>query len=193
MKRGWNNTPVAVSPPPGWRRIRYWHAPAPEYPTLHVAVWMNQQTGVCRAVLVSDIGVAWSKVVHHPRHWTVPADGGWSQMASFVRKVVAKEERRAAALDAAAQQWSAGHPALWEYMTLDEFEPGQPRETSMLMVFVEDNRFKACLQDRQEGRSLWATSPTLEGALEALEAHLAAGTGDWRQMKGQHAKGRSRR
>lgn len=112
---------------------------------------------------------------------------------SFLKKATAAVAKKEVRGNAEAAAWAEQHAALWEYMTAEAFEDGEARETSMLMVFCEDMRFKACLQDRAAGQSLWATGSTLEAALAAIEAHLRAGTGDWRRSKQGPSKGKSRK
>jgi len=114
-------------------------------------------------------------------------------VAQFVSRVVNHQEKKAHAVSEVGALWVASHPALWEYLTLDSYEDGAPREVSMLLLFAEDGRFKAALQDRQEGRSLWSTAESIEGALMSLEAMLQSGMGEWRQMKGGNVKGGKRK
>jgi len=71
-------------------------------------------------------------------------------------------------------------PSLLEYLTSVLFEDGSERETSTLLVFTEDGRWKVALNDRQEGRSLWVSGSSFFGALLALEEQLCTGEGDWR-------------
>jgi hypothetical protein len=80
-------------------------------------------------------------------------------------------------------------PAVMEYLFLDHWEDGASRETSTLLVFVEDGRVKACLNDRQEERSLWVSSTSFLGALAALEDALRSGGADWRRSFRSKKKG----
>jgi hypothetical protein len=82
-------------------------------------------------------------------------------------------------------------PVLWEYLTTARFEDGSHRETSTLLVMVEQGRVKACLNDRDAGRSLWASADGLETALRHLEAALGDEGADWRYYKrGDRAGGK---
>ncbi len=105
-------------------------------------------------------------------------------MAKFVRKAVASVDRRNAALSDEAEKWREAHPAIDEYMTLETCDDGSPRVVSMLCMFWEAGTFKVALQDRQEGVSLWSAAQSIIEALDALEARLQAGDGDWRPMRG---------
>lgn len=79
----------------------------------------------------------------------------------------------------------ASLPALMEYLTSATWPEGDARETSTLLVFVEEGRFKGVLNDREQARSLWASSPSLAGLLEALEGMLASGSAEWREQRGK--------
>lgn len=74
-------------------------------------------------------------------------------------------------------------PAIWEYLTCEQWEDGTPRQTATVTVFWEDSRVKLCLNDRFAGRSLWVSGESLIAALDALEGQLEAGTGDWRRNR----------
>lgn len=74
-------------------------------------------------------------------------------------------------------------PRLVEYLEEVKWDDGSKRETSTLMLLVEDGWLKACLNDRAMGCSLWVTADTVEAALDALEGHLERGDGEWRVRK----------
>jgi hypothetical protein len=83
------------------------------------------------------------------------------------------------------------YPAVWEYLTLLEWEPGKPRRTSTILAFVEDGGLKCCLNDRDGSRSLWVSGASLEACLDALEVALAGEDGaGWRyyQPEGKRKK-----
>lgn len=76
------------------------------------------------------------------------------------------------------------YPALAEYMTLNHWDNGDARETATLLIFVEDGRFKACVNDREESRSGWVSADGFRSLLEAVEKGLREGTIDWRRRGG---------
>lgn len=76
--------------------------------------------------------------------------------------------------------WGEEHPALWEYLTLAEHVTGQPRVTSTLTLFVDEGRLKAVLRDRDASQALFATGPTVEELLLAMEGMLTDALADWR-------------
>lgn len=72
------------------------------------------------------------------------------------------------------------YPALSEYLSVTEWEEGKPRETSTLLLFVEDGRWVVCLNDRAEGRSVFVSGPTFKAVLASLEEGLQEGSLQWR-------------
>jgi hypothetical protein len=80
--------------------------------------------------------------------------------------------------------FSATYPALWEYLSLGVLPDG-PRQTSTLLVFLEDGMVKMCLHDRDAGVQLFRSADTFSGALEGLEEALESGRADWRPKKTQ--------
>lgn len=174
---------------PLWARLRdYPVGLANEYPVLRARVVLNRRDLGCWFEVVSDRGL----YAAIPCVWPLPEWGSHREegeyVASFIRRAVQAQEKRAARVSAEAGSWAAAHAAIWEYLTCDQFEDGEQREVSMLLVFVEDGRFKLALQDRQEGRSLWTVADSISEALRLLESVLKAGNGDWRQMRGAHQK-----
>ena len=98
----------------------------------------------------------------------------------FLKRV---QESTEASRQQLSHEWStfrSRFPALAEYLEVDSWDDGKTRLTSTLLVFVEDGSVKGCLNDREADRALWVTAGSIQGVIEALEAALAAGTGDWR-------------
>lgn len=88
-----------------------------------------------------------------------------------------------------AKSW----PTLVEYLTMTSYPDGQPRVPSALVIVADSNGWKGCLSDKDNERSLWKTSDTLEGLLLSLEE--AAATDDpsqWRQSSAGKFKGKKR-
>lgn len=82
------------------------------------------------------------------------------------------------------------HPVLLEWLTRQEWEPGAPRSTGTIMVFVEQGRWKAWLHDRDAQEGCFVTGETLGLLLETVEDILAKGGGDWRpDRKGGRGRG----
>jgi len=73
------------------------------------------------------------------------------------------------------------YPALFDYLTLVVSDDGRPRRTSTVTLCVEDGAVKACLNDRQTGFQLWASSDSVDGSFGALEALLTAERTPWRR------------
>lgn len=79
-------------------------------------------------------------------------------------------------------------PALHEYLTLDRFDDGSPRERSNLLIFCEDGVIKCCLNDRANGCSLWRSGHDLLDVLTGMDGTLQKGTSDWRGARKSPAK-----
>lgn len=80
--------------------------------------------------------------------------------------------------------WSRTLPALSEYLFSEVYPDGTRRQRATLTVMAGDARgVKVVLNDREEGRSLWATGDDLDGALEALEIMLQQPVTPWRMDK----------
>lgn len=75
------------------------------------------------------------------------------------------------------------HPCLWEYLTLTAWESGKPRTTATLLAFVEEGKFKICLNDRENQRAAWVSGATFTEAIDRLEAALIASEAEWRRAK----------
>lgn len=80
----------------------------------------------------------------------------------------------------ADSEWCEAYPLLWEHLVETRWEDGSTRETSTLLLFAEDGRWKGCLNDRAEARSVFLAALTPEGVFEALEAGLRSEGLDWR-------------
>lgn len=86
---------------------------------------------------------------------------------------------------------SSAYPVLWSHLTQIAWEDGQVRETSSLLVFLQDGMLKGMIRDREAGLCLWQAAGSLVGLLEALEAGLCDPQAEWRvdrQKEGQQAK-----
>lgn len=71
-------------------------------------------------------------------------------------------------------------PGLREMLVADRFPDGSTRLTSTLLLFVEAGVLKACLHDRDQGMTAWASGASLGDVLEALEGGLQADTLNWK-------------
>lgn len=74
----------------------------------------------------------------------------------------------------------AAYPALWEYLTLREWGPNEPRDTASLLIFNDEGILKACVNDRDALRVAFVAAGSLTLLLSSLEAGLVADTLDWR-------------
>lgn len=79
-------------------------------------------------------------------------------------------------------------PALGEYLTQCKYGDGSRRQTSTLLLFVEDGLLKACLHDRDLQRSLFVSGEDLDALLDRLESSLTSGTAEWRARGGKRGR-----
>jgi hypothetical protein len=118
----------------------------------------------------------------------------WSAAMAFLKKAAEKDAKSAGTISKDGEQFAKKYPALLEYLTTDKWPEGGERVVSTLMMFCEDGTFKACLNDRDAGKSLWVSGASVPDALEALESILRHGGGEWRvnsQFKAKKAQKRS--
>lgn len=76
-------------------------------------------------------------------------------------------------------EWQRSYPELYELMTATVDEDGKARKPCSLTVFVGDGGVKACLNEKNVGLVMFATSATLDGLFGALEGRLGDEEPDW--------------
>jgi len=82
----------------------------------------------------------------------------------------------------AVKRW----PCLWEYLTSDVYEEStQTRKLSTVSLFLGSQGLTACLNDRDNARSCFASATSLLGALDALEGMARSEDTVWREDKAQ--------
>jgi len=102
---------------------------------------------------------------------------------SFLRKSVPQTEGGPRGV-APPDSWRKALPAMCEYLFCETYPDGSRRQKSTLTVMAGDARgCKVVLNDREEGRSLWATGDDFEACLEALEVMLQAPDTPWKADK----------
>lgn len=82
----------------------------------------------------------------------------------------------------------AACPTVVEYLALERYASGKPRERSTMSVFIEHGQVRLCLNDRDVGESMWVSGDSLEAALASLEKRLAGGSTEWRPNRPQGGK-----
>lgn len=83
-------------------------------------------------------------------------------------------------------------PALCEFLTAVEWEPGEVRQPGTLLICWGDGRWRGWLNDRDMAQTAWMSADSLSELLEAVEAAFQAGAIEWRKAPGkpQQRKGR---
>ena len=110
-------------------------------------------------------------------------------MALRKRDVAVGANRQASALEPGS--WGKLHPRLWEMLSLAQYDDGTARVLATLTIFTDAGCVKVCLNDRDQGLTAFASGASLEVALRALEAGLAADSLEWKASQGA-AKKRSK-
>lgn len=169
--------------------LREWFRPLDAAPEMGAAVVKKRGSGACWLVVFAAGRVIRRIPVRHPAGWGVSQRAEEECVAQYVQKVVETEKHKRRLLGDAAAAWVGAHPALWEFLTLEAFDDGTARQLAMLCMFYEDGVLKVALQDRQEGRTLWTAAQSPVDALDALEATLQAGEGEWRRSRGPGSGG----
>lgn len=114
-------------------------------------------------------------------------------MASFLRRATDDADMVRLGDDARDLAFRGRYPALYEWLSSNAYPDGAARETSTLLIFVEQGGYKGCLNDRDQARGLWTASASFEGVLEALEGHLQGGTGEWRSSGPRQGRPKGKR
>jgi len=79
---------------------------------------------------------------------------------------------------------------LGSWLCADEWEGGGRRNTSTLLVFVDQGTWKAAFTDRDKGRITFISASTFQGLLQALETGLQEGRIEWRAHKPFRSNGK---
>lgn len=101
----------------------------------------------------------------------------------YLKKLAEAAKKRRVQLSDQEKKVNEALAAIREYCETAVWPNGDARSTSTLSLFTDDGVWKACLNDKAEDQVLFATGDSIWGVLEALEATLRAGTGDWRRSK----------
>lgn len=101
-------------------------------------------------------------------------------MGSVLKKRVASGEPRRTPGQASEDAWMAPFPGIWEMLTAGAFADGEARKGATLLLFVDEGVVKACLNDREQGMTAWASGAGLSDCLTALEEGLQGDTLVWR-------------
>jgi len=116
-----------------------------------------------------------------------------AKMGKFLRKKADARGYSPLGPVAKGSAFAETYPCLFEYLTVTQWEDKTPRESSTLLLFVDDGRFKACLTDKDSGRYVFLTAGSVEALLNALEVGLVDDQLDWRKktpFPGQGKNGR---
>lgn len=87
------------------------------------------------------------------------------------------------------QGFEESYPTLYSYLCDASYESGEPRKTATITMFCDAGYLKACVNDRDNDRSAFVTSETMEGLLDSLEACLSDAKTVWKLPRDSGAGG----
>lgn len=110
-------------------------------------------------------------------------------LPSTMRRAV---DQAAAGSPAASEDGTAlkPYPQLQAFLRETAWDDGTARQTATLMIFAEDGRWKAMLNDRQEGCVCFVSGECVSEALKSLEKGLSNASLDWRMSRQGPSKGK---
>lgn len=71
-----------------------------------------------------------------------------------------------------------------------EWDDGEARQTSTLLLFAEEGRWKGMINDRDAGAVAFVSGDCLRAVLASIEKGLDGGNLDWRPTKSKQGRGR---
>lgn len=95
---------------------------------------------------------------------------------------VIKEEQDA--LDASTPVFGRKYPMLWKFFQKKQRSPGI-KPNGCITLFYEDFRFKLCVNDRPNNRSLFVSAKEPADAFALAEQALSSDRVGWRSYKGR--------
>jgi len=77
--------------------------------------------------------------------------------------------------------FSGFFPRLFAHMSETRWDDGKPRKTTTLLVFVENGKWKAHVNDRDGKRGFWVTADAWEELLLAADGAIESLSTEWRR------------
>jgi len=74
-------------------------------------------------------------------------------------------------------------PNLYDHLFATTYEDGSGRMTSTMLIFSENGVLKLCLNDRDNGRSVFITATEFLSLFSVIETGLASNSLDWRSRR----------
>jgi hypothetical protein len=73
------------------------------------------------------------------------------------------------------------YPGMFEFLTATQYGIGEVRKPGTITLFLDAGGLKACVNDRDQGMTAFATGESLAALLDAVERGLQGDTLDWRR------------
>lgn len=101
-------------------------------------------------------------------------------MSNRLKKALATAAKKTAGSAPKDGEFSKSYPILWDFLTVTVVD-GEARDTATLTISCDRGDLKGFLNDRGSLQFIAATSDTVAGVFEALEATLGSENPGWRQ------------
>lgn len=108
-------------------------------------------------------------------------------MSKYLKRQTAADKANAVPATLPDAKFEKEFPALWEFLTVSQWDATTQRITGTLLIFREEGRWKACLNDRDQLRSCFASANTWLDLMANLEDGLAESSHEWRAKRDNNA------
>lgn len=82
-------------------------------------------------------------------------------------------------------EFASTYPSLWAFLSASAYDDGESRQTGTMLLFVEQGKVKACLNDRECSDVSFVTGGDVLTLLQRVEEGLRLGDLDWRAVRGR--------
>lgn len=100
-----------------------------------------------------------------------------------MKKPILREEDKATLTKWIDAEFEKDYPWLFAFLTSESWEDKSHRVTGTLLIFTQEGYLKACVNDRDLGRSAFVTAPSVTLLFDLIEDGLAEEHLDWRKKK----------
>lgn len=102
---------------------------------------------------------------------------------SLLKRSVSTTAASAPPLSSSLVECLINLPCLYEFLTLQLWEPGSPRKPGTVSIFWEDGVWKCWLNDKDASRSACASAPCLQSLLLKVDQKLMEDSLEWRKAR----------
>lgn len=114
------------------------------------------------------------------RFTTIEADEERERVMSVFSKAFASLQTGDSKIMFDDAEFAEQYPTLFAFMARETADDGKPRQTSTLLLIVEQGGVKGCLKERDHDVSLWTTASSILGVFAGIEKALNETPVAWR-------------